>query len=159
MNLGTQMETALLMAVMGICFGMLLDVYRRIRCKNKKKTVLLVLSDSLFWSIYAIGLFISLYYVNDGQVRLPFFLFLFVGVLLYFLFIRRFFLPVMHAAFYLCQLLINIIKTIIRIFFITPVLFIVKTVVFLARMIHSLLLWMIKTFLLRPFSAIGRLKK
>ncbi|OKL35781.1 spore cortex biosynthesis protein YabQ [Domibacillus mangrovi] len=159
MNLGTQIETALLMAVMGICFGMLLDVYRRIRCKNKKKTVLLILSDGLFWSIYAIGLFISLYYVNDGQVRLPFFLFLFVGVLLYFLSVRRFFLPLMHAVFFLCRLIRNIIKTIIHIFFINPVLIIMKTVVFLARMIHSLLLWMIKTLLLRPFSAIGRSKK
>lgn len=159
MNLGIQIETALLMAVMGICFGMLLDVYRRIRCKNKKKIVLLFFSDGLFWIIYAVGLFTALYYVNDGQVRLPFFLFLFVGALLYFLFIRRFFLPVMDAVFFLCRLIGNIIKGIIRIFFIAPILFIVKTVVFLARMSHSLLLWMIKTLLIRPFSAIGRSKK
>jgi spore cortex biosynthesis protein YabQ len=158
MNLDTQIETALLMAAMGICFGMLLDVYRRIRCKDKKKTVLLFLSDGLFWSMYAIGLFTALYYVNDGQVRLPFFLFLFVGVMLYFFFIRRFFLPLMHTVFFLCRLVRNIIKAIVHIFVITPVLFIAKIIVFLARMSHSLLLWIVKA-LLRPFSAIGRSKK
>ena len=156
MNLDTQVQTALLMAAMGICFGMLLDVYRRIR---PKKIYLLFFSDSLFWTGYAISLFTALYHVNSGQVRLQFFLFLLFGLVVYFLFFRRIFLPVIQAVFFLFGLVVKMIKTIVSIFIIAPVRFLAKIVVSLVRMSHFLLLWIVKTILLRPLAAIGRLKK
>ncbi|OLN24289.1 hypothetical protein BTO30_00100 [Domibacillus antri] len=156
MNLDTQVETALLMAAMGCCFGMLLEVYRRIR---PQKTALLFLGDSLFWSGYALLLFTALYKVNDGQVRLPFFLFLLFGLAVYGLFIRRFFLPVVNGVFLLCRFLFNMVQGIVNIFIVWPVRFIMKITVSLARMCHFLLLWILKKILLRPWAAIGRLKK
>ncbi|MEM1505855.1 spore cortex biosynthesis protein YabQ [Domibacillus sp. 8LH] len=156
MNIHVQFDTALAMVSMGVCFGLLLECYRRIR---PKKTGLVFVTDVLFWILYAILLFTSLYKVNDGIVRPSFFLFWTAGCLMYGTFLRRFFLPLVDGLFFSIRFLYRMISGIIRIFLVAPLLFAVKCILSLARMSKFLLSWLVKVVIVRPWTAIRRPKK
>lgn len=156
MNLETQFDTAIVMLGMGIGFGILLDIYRRIR---PKRGAGVFFTDALFWSGYALLLFTALYRVNDGFVRGAFFFFLLLGIALYLVILRYVFLPLIDALFFFIRTVYNITAAIIRIFLVSPFLFIVKCMVSLAKTSYSLLSWLVKVLVLRPWAAMGRLKK
>ncbi|WP_046173316.1 spore cortex biosynthesis protein YabQ [Domibacillus indicus] len=155
MSLDTQFDTAVVMIVMGISFGVIIEVYRRIRPKTK---VLVFLTDGLFWLFYAILLFASLYHVNDGIVRLSFFLFWLAGCIMYITGLRRFVLPIVDGLFFCIRFLYRVIAGIFRIFLVGPLLFIVNCILSLAKMSKFLLLWVVKVLIVRPWKAISRSK-
>ena len=156
MSLGTQFDTAIVMIGMGICFGLLVEIYDRIRPKPKG---IVFLTDVLFWINYAVLLFVSLYHVNDGIVRLSFFLFWLAGCLMYIMGLRRFLLPFVDGLFFCIRFLYRIIYGIIRIFVVLPVLFTAKCILSLARMSKFLLLWVVKVLIVRLWTSISRSKK
>lgn len=156
MSLDTQLNTALVILGMGVFFGMLLDIYRPLRPKGKAAEFF---TDALFWSGYALLFFAALYRVNDGFIRIPFFIFLAAGIAFYFFLLRIFFLPVRNSLFFCVKTTYQIILGVIRIFLITPALFILRCTVSLARTSQFLLSWVVKVFVLRPWTVIGRLKK
>ncbi|WP_050183683.1 spore cortex biosynthesis protein YabQ [Domibacillus robiginosus] len=156
MNIHVQFDTAIAMVSMGICFGLLLECYRRIR---PKKNGFVFLTDALFWMAYAVLLFISLYKVNDGIVRPSFFLFWLVGCLMYSTFLYRFLLPIVDGLFFSIRFLYRLISGTIRIFLVLPLLFAVNCILSLARMIKFLLSWLVKVVIVRPWTAIRRPKK
>ncbi|MCP3764509.1 spore cortex biosynthesis protein YabQ [Domibacillus sp. A3M-37] len=156
MSLGTQFDTAIAMLGMGICFGLMAEIYHRIRPKTKG---VVFLTDVLFWINYAVLLFVSLYYVNDGIVRLSFFLFWLAGCMMYITGLRRFILPLVDGLFFCIRFLYRVVYGIIRIFFVIPILFIAKCTLSLARMSKFLLLWVVKVLIVRPWTAIVRMKK
>lgn len=156
MSLGTQFDTAIVMMGMGLCFGVLLDIYLRIR---PDRTGMVYVTDILFWMNYAILLFGALYRVNDGVVRLSFFLFWLAGCLIYVTGLRVFILPIVDGLFFCLRLMYRTFYTIIRLFFILPLLFLANCMVSLARMSKFLLLWVGKVLFVRPWKAIGRERK
>ncbi|OES44067.1 spore cortex biosynthesis protein YabQ [Domibacillus iocasae] len=156
MSLGTQFETAIAMIGMGICFGLMVEIYQRIRPKKKGAVFL---TDVLFWINYAVLLFASLYHVNDGIVRLSFFLFWLAGCMMYITGLRRFILPLVDGLFFCIRFLYRLIYGMIRLVLVIPILFTAKCILSLARMSKFLLLWVVKVLIVRPWTAIVRTKK
>lgn len=156
MSLDVQFHTAAAMIGMGICFGLLLECYRRVR---PKKNSVAFLTDVLFWVNYAVLLFITLYKINDGIVRPSFFLLWLAGYLLYGAGLRRFLIPIVDGLFFCIRFLYRIVWGTIRIFLVLPLLFVARCILSLARMSKFLLLWLVRVMILRPWEALRRPKK
>ena len=69
----------------GFLIGILFDIFRILRKSFKTKDIVTYIEDILFWIITGVFLLYSVFYFNDGEIRLYMFIAILIGVLLYML--------------------------------------------------------------------------
>jgi len=98
--------------IIGVCIGILFDLYRSFRYSSKPKRILSYIEDLIFWIIVVIIFFMLLVKTTDGILRGFVFIGCFSGGLLYMLLLSKYFLSVFILIF---KLIFGIISEIIRI--------------------------------------------
>ncbi|QAA21227.1 spore cortex biosynthesis protein YabQ [Sporolactobacillus terrae] len=83
MTLEEQYASLMLMIVMGIWFGASFSVYQHFVHPRKERRWILLISDPLFWIVQALLLFSFLLPMNEGQLRLYYFLAIALGFSFY----------------------------------------------------------------------------
>ncbi|MCO7176937.1 spore cortex biosynthesis protein YabQ [Sporolactobacillus kofuensis] len=83
MTLHEQYVSLILMIVMGVWIGASFSVYQRYVHPGRGRRWLLLISDPLFWIVQALLLFALLMPVNEGQLRLYYFLGIALGFAFY----------------------------------------------------------------------------
>lgn len=83
MTLSIQFYTLVAMIVMGAMLGMAVDTYRLLLRVRLRKLWIKYVYDFLFWVIYALALFYTLYWINEGALRIHVFLAVFCGFAMY----------------------------------------------------------------------------
>ncbi|MCQ2011243.1 spore cortex biosynthesis protein YabQ [Sporolactobacillus sp. STSJ-5] len=83
MTLEQQYVSLILMLAMGIWFGASFSVYQHFVHPKKGRRWILLISDPLFWIVQAVLLFSLLLPVNEGQLRLYYFLGIALGFAFY----------------------------------------------------------------------------
>ncbi|MCL1632473.1 spore cortex biosynthesis protein YabQ [Sporolactobacillus sp. CPB3-1] len=89
MTLHQQSMSLMLMLVMGVWFGASFSVYQYFVHPKKKRRLLLLISDPIFWILQAVLLFALLLPVNQGQLRFYYFLAIALGFSFYKALIER----------------------------------------------------------------------
>lgn len=78
------------MVCLGVCQGLLFDVFRIFRRVAKPGVVAVNISDMLFWVVSAVLIAGGFLFFNNGQLRWHVFLGLFLGAVFYFLLLSRY---------------------------------------------------------------------
>lgn len=110
------------MLILGVCVGILFDVFRSIRRVVVKRSVAVHVSDALFWIITLFMTIKILYIFNDGRLRACLITASFLGGLLYFLTLSR---PFIYLFSSILKIFLKIFKFIFKIL-LTPVRFLYK---------------------------------
>lgn len=151
MSLTTQFETMLAMIAMGLLFGALLDTYQRFLKRPKRARLISFFTDIIFWCLFGLLVFYSLYQVNFGEVHLYIFLALLCGFSAYQALFKHMYLKILERLIFLAVRTFLFLKRCFHLLIITPPTILLKTVqalliflkrslLFLAKMILSLLL-------------------
>lgn len=110
------------MLILGVCVGILFDVFRSIRRVVVKRSIAVHVSDALFWIITLFMTIKILYIFNDGRLRACLITASFLGGLLYFLTLSR---PFIYLFSSILKIFLKIFKFIFKIL-LTPVHFLYK---------------------------------
>ena len=93
--------------IVGIILSIIFDIFRIFRRTIKTSDIVTNIQDILFCIITGIILLFSIYYFNDGNLRLYIFIGIFFGITIYMLFISKYFIKINVS-------IINFIKKIIH---------------------------------------------
>jgi len=110
------------MTVLGVSIGIIFDIFRAFRRSIIKKEIYAHITDIIFWSVSLALAMKSIYYFNDGVLRVCFIFASFLGALLYFFTLSRPFMRVFSIIF---EIILKIFKFIFKIL-LTPTHFLYK---------------------------------
>jgi spore cortex biosynthesis protein YabQ len=134
-TLTVQIETLVSLMGLGVFFGIGLDGYRVLRNRLSPPRWLVYTCDLLIWWAGAILAFVVLLWVNRGQIRLSFFLVIFLGLMLYYGLASRFVQKCWRAFYRLIHGAARGLAGVIQFLFIRPVLLVY-------RILFSAVRWM-----------------
>lgn len=83
--------------IFGMGIGLILDFFRILRKTIKHNDLLVIIQDCLFSILAFLYIFIILYLINDGQIRLYILLGMILSNIIYFLVISRYILDVFSS--------------------------------------------------------------
>jgi len=104
--------------IVGIVLSIIFDIFRILRRTIKTSDIVTNIQDILFCIITGIIILFSIFYFNNGELRLYVFLGLLIGITFYMIFISRYFIKINVS-------IINFIKKILY-FLIKPFIFILN---------------------------------
>lgn len=81
--------------IIGIIIGLLFDIFRSVRRSFKIPDIITYLQDILFLIITAILLLISIFIINNGEIRGFMFIGIFIGLIVYFSIISKYILKIL----------------------------------------------------------------
>ena len=96
--------------IVGAILSIIFDIFRIFRRTIKTSDIVTNIQDILFCIITGTIIIFSIFYFNNGELRLYVFLGLFIGITLYMIFISRYFIKINVA-------IINFVKKIIYLLF------------------------------------------
>ena len=119
--------------IIGLIIGFIFDIFRVLRKVTKTPDFFTYIEDIFFWTISMFIILISIFIFNNGELRLYIFIGIISGVILYLIFISKYFIrlgffcintlkKIMLMLFYPLKFVLNIIKKI----FLKPISFIVN---------------------------------
>lgn len=124
-----QLYTFLVFSLSGIVIGIFFDVFRILRKSFKTPDFITYIEDVVFWITTGCFILFLLYYFNNGEIRWYTFLGIFIGIILYILFISKYFIAINVKIIQFIKKILNIIffsfKWIIRKLILKPISFIV----------------------------------
>lgn len=103
-----QLSSFIIFIIVGGTISIIFDIFRVLRKTFKTPDFLTYFEDICFWIISGALIIISTFLFNNGELRLYIFIGLFLGSLIYILFISKYFIK-------LSMILINIVKKLIHI--------------------------------------------
>ena len=107
----------LVFSLTGIFIGCLFDIFRVLRKLFKTSDLITSIEDMIFWILTGLIVLYSIWYFNDGEIRLYMLLGLMIGILLYALIISNVFFKIMFEILnkikYLIIFIFRIIKSIL----------------------------------------------
>ena len=103
-----QLSSFIIFIIVGGTISIIFDIFRVLRKTFKTPDFLTYFEDICFWIISVALIIISTFLFNNGELRLYIFIGLFLGSLIYILFISKYFIK-------LSMILINIVKKLIHI--------------------------------------------
>lgn len=132
MNLSVQFTTMAAMAVMGIWIGLSVDTYGRFfyRGGRRRWNPLQIAGDLLFWVVQGLLVFLVLLNINEGDVRIYIFLALLCGYAAYKSLFQSFYRSLLEG-------LINVVRFLSRAVNRTVVLFFLRPVQLLAKLVYT----------------------
>ena len=80
--------------IVGIVLSVIFDIFRILRRTIKTSDIVTNIQDILFCIITGIIILFSIFYFNNGQLRLYVFLGLIIGITLYMIFISKYFIKI-----------------------------------------------------------------
>ena len=89
-----QLYTFLVFSLSGIVIGIFFDVFRILRKSFKTPDFITYIEDVVFWITTGCFILFLLYYFNNGEIRWYTFLGIFIGIILYILFISKYFIAI-----------------------------------------------------------------
>lgn len=102
-----QLNSFLIFTLVGIIISVLFDIFRVLRKTFKTPDTITYIEDILFWIMTGTIILSSIFLFNNGELRLYLFIGMSIGVLLYMLFISKYFIKI-------CVFIISTIKKIIN---------------------------------------------
>lgn len=145
MTLYVQIESMVAVLLLGLLFGAWFDTYLRFVRKHKRKRIRIFISDIFFFISYGLVFFYIVYLVNEGNLRFYLFLANLLGLSIYHVLFRKYFLNFLEFLLRFVLRLYIAIKNVLRLIFIEPIRYILKLLVLFAMIISKVIL-----FLLRP---------
>lgn len=101
-----QLKSFVIFAIIGLIISIIFDMFRISRKVFKTPDILTYVEDTCFWLITGFIMLFSIFIFNNGELRLYIFIGIFIGVLLYMIFISKYFIKINVT-------IINLIKNII----------------------------------------------
>ncbi len=87
----------LVMCVIGVVIGAAFDVLRVVQMHIKTNTVIIALTDALFWIAVTFVVLYTVFWVNSGEIRWFEFLALALGGIIYFNTVSRLFIKIIRS--------------------------------------------------------------
>ena len=106
----------------GVIIGLLFDFFRVLRISFKTNNLITYIEDILFWILTGSLILYSSFIFNNGEIRFYMFLGIFIGALLYMLFVSKYFIKINVKVIDISK---NIIGKFIKLIF-TPCVYIYK---------------------------------
>lgn len=94
----------------GMAIALVYDVFRIFRKAVKTGSVVTYVQDLLYWLIVALIMFLTIYYSNEGELRVYLFIGAFLGVVLYALLFSRI---IMGSSLFIIKMVAEVIKALI----------------------------------------------
>lgn len=94
----------------GMVIALTYDLFRILRKAVKTNSFITYIQDLLYWLIVAVIMFLTVYYSNDGELRVFLFIGAFLGVILYALLFSRI---IMGASIFIIEIAKKVIKALI----------------------------------------------
>lgn len=89
-----QMHSFLLFMLTGIMISILFDLFRISRKIFHTSDIITYIEDALFWIVSGILTLYSIFIFNNGELRFYIFIGIFVGIILYMVFISKYFIKI-----------------------------------------------------------------
>ena len=89
-----QLNSFIIFMLTGILISIIFDLFRVSRKIFKTPDAITYIEDTLFWVIAGILILYSIFVFNNGELRLYIFIGILVGILLYMIFISKYFIKV-----------------------------------------------------------------
>ncbi len=102
-----QLYSFLIFTLVGVIISIIFDIFRILRKTFKTPDMITYIEDILFWIITGFIILSSIFLFNNGELRLYIFIGMAIGILLYMLFISKYFIKIN-------VFIINVIKNIIN---------------------------------------------
>ena len=113
-----QLISFIYFVIVGVVLSIIFDIFRILRRTIKTSDIVTNIQDILFCIITGMIILFSIFYFNNGELRLYVFLGVFIGITLYMIFISKYFIKINVA-------IINFIKKIIF-FILKPFIFLLN---------------------------------
>lgn len=152
MTLTVQFYTIISMILMGIWIGAAVDTYGRFMHPNRW-SVILFISDILFWIVQGFLIFFVLLKVNEGEIRFYIFLALLCGFAMYRALFQTLYNHFLTALIRFINTVIRITVNVVQTFIINPVKLLFRLLVQLLMFLGSILIALFH-FILRIFVTI-----
>lgn len=94
----------------GMAIGLVYDIFRILRKAVKTGSLVTYVQDLLYWLIVALIMFLTVYYSNDGELRVYLFIGALLGVVLYALLFSRI---IMGSSLFIIKMVTTVIKALI----------------------------------------------
>src|SRR5690625_1150684 len=150
MTLNVQFLTMVSMVIGGFYLGIAHDTYERFSSLWKKKQLVTYLFAIVFWLIQACLLFVLLYKVNHGELRIYIFLACLLGFSIYQVFAAKIYRQLLEGIITIITKIARGLFSMIRIVFLHPIFWLIRLLVTLLKMIGQVILSLV-SFLLLPF--------
>ena len=85
-----QLKSFVIFAIIGLIISIIFDMFRISRKVFKTPDILTYVEDTCFWLITGFIMLFSIFIFNNGELRLYIFIGIFIGVLLYMIFISKY---------------------------------------------------------------------
>lgn len=89
-----QLNSFLIFTLVGIIISVLFDIFRVLRKTFKTPDTVTYIEDILFWIMTGAIILSSIFLFNNGELRLYLFIGMSIGILLYMLFISKYFIKI-----------------------------------------------------------------
>ncbi len=108
-----QLYTFLVFSLSGIVIGIFFDVFRILRKSFKTPDFITYIEDVVFWITTGCFILFLLYYFNNGEIRWYTFLGIFIGIILYILFISKYFIAINVKIIQFIKIILKLISFIV----------------------------------------------
>lgn len=100
-----QLTSFIIFTIVGVIISIIFDIFRILRKTFKTPDIVTYIEDIIFWIATGIIVLFSIFLFNNGELRLYIFIGIIIGIVLYMLFISKYFIK-------LNVFIINLIKNI-----------------------------------------------
>ena len=107
-----QLYNFFIFIILGIIISFIFDIFRILRKKFKTSNFITYIEDILFWILTGILILYSIWFFNNGEIRIFIFLGIIVGILLYIFTLSNIIVKIFSTIFsYIIRILIIPFKT------------------------------------------------
>lgn len=89
-----QLYSMLVFLISGIIIGVFFDFFRILRRSFKTSDIITYIEDIIFWILTGLFLIFVLFQINNGEIRLYNIIGLFIGIILYMIFVSKIFINI-----------------------------------------------------------------
>ena len=150
MTLSVQFYTIVSMILMGVWLGVAVDTYGRFMHPNRW-SILLFLSDILFWIVQSLLVFFVLLQVNEGEIRFYIFIALLCGFAMYRALFQTMYERLLTAMIRLHYRVMQFVVKMIRSFVVKPIKILIRLLLQLLTFIGTVFLAIIQ-FIIRTIN-------
>lgn len=87
-----QLRLFIIFIIVGIIISILFDFFRILRKTIKTSDIATYVEDTIFWIVSGMIILFSIFVFNNGELRFFIFIGIFVGILIYMIFISKYFI-------------------------------------------------------------------
>ncbi len=87
-----QLLSFFIYTIIGIIISIIFDIFRVLRKTFKTPDIITYIEDAIFWIITGLIILFSIFTFNNGELRVYIFIGIIIGIILYMLFISKYFI-------------------------------------------------------------------